>query len=98
MSLRDLLGRAFTSETQLSAWTAPGLGNPQCIRPAVKDNSARCELFGAIQGSSCQDNSLGVFCSLYHGAAQQPLAVISPFLLTAYPLLFLPLSKMDITW
>lgn len=69
-------------------------------KSAVKDNSAWCELFGAIQGSSCQDNSLGVFCLTYHKTIQQPPGVISLFLLTAYPLPFLsfPLSEMDIIW
>lgn len=63
-------------------------------------SSAWSELSGAIQGSSCQDNSLGVFRSPNHRAIQLPPAVISLFLLTAYPPPFLsfPLSKMDIMW
>lgn len=54
-------------------------------KPAAQA-SARRELSGAIQGSSCQDSSSGVFCSPYLRALQQPPALISLFLLTAYPL------------
>lgn len=81
--------QGFTGETQPSAWRASGLGNPQRITSAVKDTSARSELFGAIPGSSCQDNSLGVFCLPYHRTIQQPPGVVSLFLLTTYPLPFL---------
>lgn len=91
--------QSFTGETQPSAWRASGLGNPQRITLAVKDTSARSELFGAIPGSSCQDNSLGVFCLPYHRTIQQSPGVVSLFLLATYPLpllsFFLSFSLQD---